>query len=85
MAILRSFARPATLRFFSCATPTVINVVMVSRMEEFDLGHTNAEAAYNQGATSADPPWVSALRFRSASGGTARVYNPSSANAMPVQ
>lgn len=38
---------------------TFINVVMVTRMEEFDLGHTNAEVAYNQGATSADPPWVS--------------------------
>ena len=38
---------------------TFIDVVLVTRMEEFDLGHTNAEAAYNQGATSSDPPWVS--------------------------
>ena len=38
---------------------TFIDVVMVTLMEELDLGHTNAEAAYNQGAASSDPPWVS--------------------------
>lgn len=38
---------------------TFIEVVMVTRMGERDLGHTNAETAYSQGAVASDPPWVS--------------------------
>jgi hypothetical protein len=50
----------------ACGSPVLlgdakrfIRVVLVTRMEEFDLGHANAETAYSQGASSADPPWVS--------------------------
>lgn len=38
---------------------TFINVLLLNAMEECDLGQTNAEKAYDQGATAEAPPWVS--------------------------
>ncbi len=37
---------------------TFIEVGLITPMEENDLGQVQAQAAYDQGATAADPPWI---------------------------